>query len=287
MHTIFRSLAALSALLTVAASPAGWTRTLTVGGPAGNGTYSTLQDAVDEAASEDNIVVLPGEYAGAVVENKHSLTIVGAGATLSSPPPDRFSELILSGVEDVRVEGFTFASYGEIYGGIHVFNGTRVVITNNEFRGPIAVDSHEGVTDCQFVHNRVVADDPELSGGFVWAFNLSPGSQGNLIAWNKIEARDVLLGAGVALWGLGPDDVGNRIEHNVFDLAPVQDAWAVGGILFGFGSGPLNVSYNDFTPMPGGTQSLGPIWLWDVNQDAVTSATSFEHNRGLSFFTWP
>ena len=186
--------------------------------------YPTIQDAVDFAAPGDKIIVGPGEYSGATVNQP--VEIVGEdGAAIVDGPPYDLDPTIKTGFflepgisSGVTISGFTFFVDLPVFGrsvddvtvkhnimnaplqGVTSVRGSRWVIKNNDINGLM---------------------DLPLGGIGIWIVSTdipSLPANDNLVAFNKITGDfpdpSGFIRAGIGLSSWGGQVTGNKIVHN-------------------------------------------------------------------------
>ena len=116
--------------------------TLTVGG---SGSYSSIQDAVDDAQSGDTIVVSSGSYAEKVSISGLDLTVTGSGSTQVEVNPTYTGTVFtidVSGGETVSISGFTIVpTTGR---GIEVRGEGLVELSDLVIDSPGVLSTHDG-----------------------------------------------------------------------------------------------------------------------------------------------
>ncbi|MEN6547450.1 MAG: Ig-like domain repeat protein [Armatimonadia bacterium] len=142
---------------------AGMAATLTVGP---GQTYTTIQAAVNAAASGDSVEVLAGTYAENLNINK-SLTLTGPNANINPNTGNRVPEAVITSggggegiaprANGITLEGFTFGSRGNynIYPADKV-NVSGLVVSRNIFSSGGALYTEGRLTSVTFTENRQV-----------------------------------------------------------------------------------------------------------------------------------
>ncbi len=125
----------------------------------GNGNYTTIQDAVNNATSGDTIIVYPGTYTENVNVNVSNLSIL----SYSGNPEDTtvkylgvLSHNFKISARDVTISGFNIA--GSYPTGIYMSGGVSggVNINGNRFSGNgCSVQMQGGSSRCRLLNNTV------------------------------------------------------------------------------------------------------------------------------------
>ncbi|HID71998.1 MAG TPA: hypothetical protein EYP29_04555, partial [Thermoplasmata archaeon] len=84
----------------------------------GNGDYTTIQEAIDNASVGDTIRVWEGTYKGPIEINK-TLTILGNGTTNTTIDGDEKGNVVNVSSPYVNLSGFTIKNSGEFFSGIY------------------------------------------------------------------------------------------------------------------------------------------------------------------------
>ncbi|AWB28180.1 cohesin domain-containing protein [Halococcoides cellulosivorans] len=119
----------------------------------GNGDYTSIQAAVDNASTGTTIEIEPGEYSEAVTVGTSNLTIVGTpgedrpgpgedAPVMNGTGSDAPAVTLGAGVEDVRIEGLVMEDYragATFVNGVDAGDHEDVVIAHNR------IEAHSGV----------------------------------------------------------------------------------------------------------------------------------------------
>ena len=107
----------------------------------GDGNYTDIQDAIDNAIGGDTIQVYSGTYTKAVVNKQLILEGIaeeyGSGSDTGKPVIDAGGGSYTKGVDvqadEVTITGFHIKNAGDIpFGGIYVYNHDMITITYND-----------------------------------------------------------------------------------------------------------------------------------------------------------
>lgn len=122
----------------------------------GNGNYTTIQDAVNNATSGDTIIVYPGTYTENVNVNVSNLSIL----SYSGNPEDTtvkylgvLSHNFKISARDVTISGFNIA--GSYPTGIYMSGVSGVNINGNRFSGNGCSVQIQGSSRCSLLNNTV------------------------------------------------------------------------------------------------------------------------------------
>jgi hypothetical protein len=221
-------------------------------------THSSIQGAVDAAASGDAIHIAPGRYAGNVTIIGKALKLIGgAGAPLGATEVYGIGHgpvfTLGSGIDDayqlVEIYYLTIAhgdheSATGIGGGIqvrrgaylHVFNS---IITGNTawFGGGIGIDTPGGptttISDCLIGDNLAVAESLATGAGGSGGGVDVVGASAVTIQQSTITRNHALEGGGIST------DFGSnvRLEHSTISDNGVTQVHAHSGFVGGAGGG--------------------------------------------------
>ncbi len=102
----------------------------------GNGNYTTIQEAIDNASNGDTIYVWAGTYYENVIINK-SITLIGNGTKKTTINGSGIGDVIYVTADWVNISGFTITGSGyksvnwNHDTGIEIYNANNVTIKNN------------------------------------------------------------------------------------------------------------------------------------------------------------
>ncbi len=178
----------------------------------GTGQFSLIQDAIDQSASGDTIMIKAGIYAEDVtVHSKDGLKIIGEGPDLVFITGEkRVGSLHIGkwpyGATNVTIQGLTVFQHGGL--GVGIFNGSGVHLKQVHVKGMVFSQQVQGVhmEDC-------VIGESETTGV---AFADSTGS----LEGNRIHHND----HGIVLGGNSEVTLqGNVISYNLFEGVLMTD----------------------------------------------------------------
>jgi len=178
----------------------------------GSGQFTLIQEAIDQAASGDTIVIKAGTYAEDVtVHSKDGLFIMGEGIDrVFLTGEKRVGTLHIGkwpyGATNVTIQGLTVSQHGGL--GVGIFNGSGVHLKQVHVKGMVFSQQVQGVhiEDC-------LIEGSETTGV---AFANSTGT----LAGNTIQHND----HGIALGGNSEVNLRhNVISHNLFEAVLMTD----------------------------------------------------------------
>ena len=214
LHRMFISLVLVAALAGAAEAA---TLVVDDDGAQCKGAFTTIQDAVDNAAPGDTIRVCAGEYFEEVTidATKTGVRLIGVGLVELKGPLLGISPVgFLVEADGVRIENFRISGFGQC--GVLV-NGDRALIQGNE------VHNNEFNICLQFsdnsrVRNNLVRAAPGNG------ISVSDGS-GNEISGNEVTGAEV----GIFLGG----DSDSVVHHNIVQgaLAGIEVSFSSGTVL--------------------------------------------------------
>ena len=157
---------------------------LYVGG-SGPGNYTRIQDAIDNASSNDTIFVYSGTYLENIFIN-NTLNLIGEDKNRTIIDGNAKHDVIYIGfpANNVKITGFTIRNSGNFSSG-----------------GGYADVGIEIHSDYNMIQNNIISNHP-LYGIWLWA------SRGNNISYNSITACDI---SGIDFFA-GPCNI---ISHNL------------------------------------------------------------------------
>jgi len=95
------------------------------------GNYNTIQDAIDNASSNDTVFVYKGIYKESIVLYKKINLIAESGAILEF---DNNDNIVLINADGSKIKGFTIRNcIGGVYFGLKIGQGTKNVTVENNF----------------------------------------------------------------------------------------------------------------------------------------------------------
>ncbi len=178
----------------------------------GSGHFTLIQDAIDQAASGDTILIKAGIYAEDVtVHSKEGLKIAGEGPEkVFITGEKRVGSLHIGkwpyGATNVTIQGLTVFQHGGL--GVGIFNGSGVYLKQIHVKGMVFSQQVRGVhiEDC-------VIGESETTGV---AFANSTGT----LTGNRIHHND----HGIALGGHSEVTLRNNvISHQLFEAVLMTD----------------------------------------------------------------
>jgi len=234
------TLALLTSML-VTATPVAAVEEITVGP---DGTYATIQAAIDVASSGDTISVAAGEYAGAIVDK--DVTILGAtgGASIiTSGVPYKVDSLLLTGfrldadADGAEIRNFTmngnYNTAGKFWFAVFARNADSVIVDSLALNDMVQGITNWGGSNWEITNNVIGDTYPTYGGGIAIYLGADPTDfphcDNNLIQSNTIttsaEQNGSFTGAAICLWfdmrgcsleDLGGDEsmTGNEIKDN-------------------------------------------------------------------------
>ncbi|UCD13180.1 MAG: right-handed parallel beta-helix repeat-containing protein [Thermoplasmatales archaeon] len=105
--------------------------TLYVGG-SGQGNYSKIQDAIDNASSGDTIFVFNGTYYEHHIYIDKTVNLIGENKGTTIIDGDNGGDIVIIGADGVYLSGFTIQRAGNINdNGIFIYNSNNCTIKNN------------------------------------------------------------------------------------------------------------------------------------------------------------
>ena len=178
----------------------------------GSGQFTLIQEAIDQAASGDTILIKAGTYAEDVtVHSKEGLMIIGEGRDqVFITGEKRVGSLHIGkwpyGATNVTIQGLTVFQHGGL--GVGIFNGSGVHLKQIHVKGMIFSQQVQGVhiEDCIIEHSETT--------GIAFA-----NSSGTLVG-NTIHHHD----HGIALGGNSEVTLReNVISDNLFEAVLMTD----------------------------------------------------------------
>ncbi len=147
----------------------------------GNGNYTTIQDAVNNASSGDTILVYPGTYTENVNANVENISI----RSFSGNPDDTIVKrlCVLSHAFKITANNVTISGFnitGEKATGIYMNGVSGANITDNEFSGVGCGVQMERSSRCSLINNTV-------NGAVQHGFYLSSSSNNCILTNNTIS----------------------------------------------------------------------------------------------------
>jgi len=189
--------------------------TLYVGG-SGDGNYTKIQDAIDDASNGDTVFVYNGTYYENIVIDK-SISLFGEDKdTTIINTVNNWKDVLRVTADSVIIRGFTLTSHYKHGTGINLLSSYNTISDTiiKDFSRPIGNEGPDGYYPTS--HNNISGN--KIFGNtngilFIW----TPGY--NIISKNNISSND---GCGISLSGVEPDDVysygniiyGNRISKH-------------------------------------------------------------------------
>lgn len=106
-------------------------KTLYVGG-SGLGNYSSIQDAIDNASSDDTIFVFNGTYYENHIYVDKTVNLIGENKETTIIDGDNGGDIVIIGADGVYLSGFTIQQAGNINdNGIFIYNSDNCTIKDN------------------------------------------------------------------------------------------------------------------------------------------------------------
>jgi len=209
-------------------------RVLTVDGE-GGAQYTHIQDAVDDAAEGDTILVHPYTYNENITIKHRELTVRSVGGPALTEIDGNGSGRAVTiikkkgqgggrrggnGVDLVTIDGFTILNgTAQAGGGIFIGNNTTSSIRNNVITGNFAFNWGGGIyvdhtTNAELIDN-VIEDNIAEDGAGIACYQSAPPINGNLISGNMSLNR----GGGLLCYEIyaEPQIVNNNFENNIAD----------------------------------------------------------------------
>ncbi len=155
----------------------------------GTGNYTTIQEAVNNAANGDIIKVAPGFYRESVNLNK-AVQLIGAGpnfsfidATFTTVQPTNGIDVSVSA--SVYISGFTITASGK---GINVNSDSSTTTIRNCILSGNDIGIYSIKANCilSLINNTIVSNRAGISVSGQW--NSSIYIKGNIVAFNTAEA---------------------------------------------------------------------------------------------------
>ncbi len=163
----------------------------------------TIQDAIDAAQGDDEIIVAPGRYKESVDLKGKSITVrseKGPAVTIidGSGNPDSVLKCISGEGPSTRIDGFTVTGgtgYGGLYSPEETVGG-----------GLVCINSSPTIVNCTFVENTAT-----YHGGGIYN-----GRRANTVIRNcKVQANEAERGGGIFNTNGAPEAHGTEIRGNI------------------------------------------------------------------------
>ena len=126
-----------------------------------NQQYATIQDAVDDAAAGDRILVYPDTYEESVAITKDSLRIIALGQGVIVDPPDEIQACFEVNANYITIRGFQLT--GTDCAAAIDFEGSHNAFEHNIIYGltcpgvnALACRDDDGGSDCNTIANNIV-----------------------------------------------------------------------------------------------------------------------------------
>ncbi|MDD4351659.1 MAG: S-layer homology domain-containing protein [Candidatus Gracilibacteria bacterium] len=117
--------------------------------------YAAIQDAIDAASKNDEIMVFPGVYEEEITIDVEGLTLTGVGPSFVTIRGDGDATVTID-EDDVTFKGFTVSEGDE---GIYVKGGDEIVIKNNVIIDTVDYGIHVDDIDTDIINNTIVQND--------------------------------------------------------------------------------------------------------------------------------
>ena len=178
----------------------------------GSGQFTLIQEAIDQAASGDTILIKAGTYAEDVtVHSKEGLMIIGEGPDrVFITGEKRVGSLHIGkwpyGATNVTIQGLTVFQHGGL--GVGIFNGSGVHLKQIHVKGMVFSQQVQGV----HIEDCIIGESETTGVAFA-------NSTGTLVG-NMIHHND----HGIALGGNSEVTLRNNvISHNLFEAVLMTD----------------------------------------------------------------
>jgi len=172
----------------------------------GSGQFILIQEAIDQAASGDTILIKAGTYAEDVtVHSKEGLTIIGEGLDqVFIAGEKRVGSLHIGkwpyGATNVTIQGLTVMQHGGL--GVGIFNGSGVHLKQIHVKGMVFIQQVQGA----YLEDCIIGESETTGVAFA-------NSTGTLVG-NTIHHND----HGIAIGGNSEVVLRqNVISHNLFE----------------------------------------------------------------------
>jgi len=214
--------------------------TLYVGGT-GEGNYSRIQDAIDNASDGDTVYVYDDNspYVEHIVIKKSINLVGGDRNTTKIQYYDERWEIIRIKVENVIITGFTIEYLGDAFPSPH---GVNIESNNCRIANNKLIDAHSGIlgTRHNIIENNIILDCSE--GIFLSGKN-------NIIRNNRVEWN----GVGIKLQSGSNQIIRNKIRKNGYGalIGGINNTVSWNNVTdnnngFYFNTGSNIITYNNF-----------------------------------------